>query len=78
MSTNKLASLTGSFVLALHFAAAAPAARAKPDFPVTLKTTAGTITLTSRPTRIVSLSSTGTEDLFSDGAGSQVIGLLPI
>ena len=74
MSTSKLASITtASFLLALQLAAAAPAADAKPDFPVTLKTAAGTITLTTRPSRIVSLSSTGTEDLFADGAGAQVV-----
>jgi iron complex transport system substrate-binding protein len=73
MSTSKLVLLTASFLLALQLAAAAPAAPTKPDFPVTLKTAAGTITLTTRPTRIISLSSTGTEDLFADGAGAQVV-----
>ncbi len=73
MSINKLAAFAAGLALALQLAAAAPATPTKPMFPVTIKTSAGTITLTARPTRIVSLSSTGTEDLFAIGAGSQVV-----
>jgi iron complex transport system substrate-binding protein len=39
------------------------------DFPVTV----GSVTLTQRPTHIVSLSPTATEMLFAIGAGSQVV-----
>jgi len=42
-------------------------------FPVTIHAANGDVVIKSRPTRIVSLSPTGTEDLFAVGAGSQVI-----
>jgi len=58
---------------ALLLPALASAAPLRSAFPVTIKTGAGTITLSKRPTRIVSFSSTGTEDLFAIGAGKQVI-----
>ena len=55
----------------------APAAAAKqqprPAFPVTIKAANGTVTITKRPTRIVSLSPTTTEDLYAVGAGRQVV-----
>lgn len=73
MSTKKLAPLAAGFVLALQLAATGQAATATSAFPVTLTTGAGRVTLTSRPARIVSLSSTGTEDLFAIGAGPQVV-----
>jgi len=40
---------------------------------VTIHAANGDVVIKSRPTRIVSLSPTGTEDLFAVGAGSQVI-----
>src|SRR5487761_2714495 len=43
------------------------------DFPVTLKYPGGTVTIAHRPTRIISLSPSATEDLFAIGAGRQVI-----
>jgi iron complex transport system substrate-binding protein len=59
------------------FGAAAPAAQppAKPKalFPVTIKAANGRVTIPRRPTRIVSLSPTATENLFAVGAGRQVI-----
>ena len=42
-------------------------------FPLTLTTAAGKLTIPRRPTRIVSLSATATEDLFAVGAGKQVV-----
>ena len=42
-------------------------------FPVTVHAANGDIVIKTRPTRIVSLSPTGTEDLFAVGAGAQVI-----
>lgn len=42
-------------------------------FPVTLSGGGSTVTLSRRPTRIVSLSATATEMLFAIGAGSQVV-----
>lgn len=59
------------------FGASAPAAEppAKPKalFPVTIKAANGRVTIPRRPTRIVSLSPTATENLFAVGAGRQVI-----
>ena len=43
------------------------------DFPVTIETSSGAVTVDERPTRIVSLSPTATEMLFAIGAGDQVI-----
>jgi iron complex transport system substrate-binding protein len=42
-------------------------------FPVTIHAANGDIVVKTRPTRVVSLSPTGTEDLFAVGANSQVI-----
>jgi iron complex transport system substrate-binding protein len=42
-------------------------------FPVTITTPAGKVTVSKRPSRIVSLSPTATETLFAVGAGSQVV-----
>ena len=44
-----------------------------PLFPVTVKAANGPVTISKRPTRIVSLSPTATEDLFAVGADAQVI-----
>jgi iron complex transport system substrate-binding protein len=41
-------------------------------FPVTINTSSGPVVISSRPTAIVSLSPSATEDLFAIGAGSQV------
>ena len=54
-------------------ALAGGAAAAAPQFPVTLNTANGMVTIARSPSRIVSLSPTGTEDLFAVGAGKQVI-----
>jgi cobalamin transport system substrate-binding protein len=43
------------------------------SFPLTLTTPKGPVTLAHLPKRIVSLSATGTEDLFAVGAGKQVV-----
>lgn len=53
--------------------AEATAAKPKPAFPVTIKAANGAVTIPKRPTRIVSLSPTATEDLFAVGAGRQVV-----
>jgi iron complex transport system substrate-binding protein len=54
-------------------AAPGPAANPKPLFPVTVRAANGAVTITKRPTRIVSLSATATEALFAIGAGRQVV-----
>jgi iron complex transport system substrate-binding protein len=53
--------------------AAPPPAKPKALFPVTIKASNGRVTIPRRPTRIVSLSPTATENLFAVGAGRQVI-----
>jgi len=63
-----VAALAAAVFLA-HTAGARPAA----SFPVTIHTGNGDVVLKARPTRIVSLSPSATEDLFAAGAGKQVI-----
>ena len=46
-----------------------------PSYPVTVTAANGPVTVTARPTAIVSLSPTATEMLYAVGAGSQVIGV---
>jgi iron complex transport system substrate-binding protein len=43
------------------------------SFPVTVTAANGSVTIKGRPVRIVSLSSTATEDLYAVGAGHQVV-----
>src|SRR5260370_5631471 len=43
------------------------------SFPLTLTTAKGTVTISHRPSHIVSLSPSATEDLFAVGAGKQVV-----
>jgi len=43
------------------------------DFPIKVVTSNGEVTIPHRPSRIVSLSATGTEDLYAVGAGGQVV-----
>jgi iron complex transport system substrate-binding protein len=63
--------------LALAVAAAALAGGASaatpPSFPLHVKAANGTVTIPHLPSRIISLSATGTEDLFAVGAGKQVV-----
>ena len=69
--------LSASAVVATVLLAIAGAASATPtattQFPVTITTPAGKVTVSKRPQRIVSLSPTATESLFAIGAGRQVI-----
>ena len=69
--------LRRSLVLVAALAAVlAPSAVARPHasaFPVTIHAANGDIVVKARPTRVVSLSPTGTEDLFAVGAKAQVI-----
>jgi iron complex transport system substrate-binding protein len=55
------------------FALSASAATPKPNFPVTVPAANGAVAIKTRPTRIVSLSPSATEDLWAVGAGRQVI-----
>lgn len=54
-------------------ATSAAAAGADADFPVTLESEGGSITLSEPPQRIVSLSPSATEILYAIGAGDQVV-----
>jgi len=54
--------------------ATVPSTSPKPaEFPVTIGAGATSITIPAKPTKIISLSPTATEDLFAIGAGSQVV-----
>lgn len=50
-----------------------PLAKPRPLFPVTIAAANGRVTIPRRPTRIVSLSPTATENLFAVGAGTQIV-----
>jgi iron complex transport system substrate-binding protein len=58
---------------ALLLVAQLASARGSVDFPVVVEAANGDVTVKARPTRIVSLSPTATEDLFAVGAGAQVV-----
>jgi iron complex transport system substrate-binding protein len=49
------------------------AAKERPLFPVTIRAANGSVTITKKPVRIVSLSPTSTETLYAIGAGRQVV-----
>jgi iron complex transport system substrate-binding protein len=61
-----------SALAVLAVAALALPGAASAAYPVKVTTPAGSITLTAKPVRIVSLSPTSTEDLYAVGAGPQV------
>jgi cobalamin transport system substrate-binding protein len=65
-----LAAAIAAVALAL---AAGPSSAARQAFPVTIHAANGDVAIKARPTRVVSLSPTATEDLFAVGAGSQVV-----
>jgi iron complex transport system substrate-binding protein len=70
-SNSVMSRLAGvAFLAAL---AALPAAAAPARFPLRIQAANGTVTLPQRPTRIVSLSPSATQDLYAVGAGSQVV-----
>jgi iron complex transport system substrate-binding protein len=59
--------------LAVAVSGASAGSSAPSAFPVTVVGSNGKVTVSKRPTRIVSLSATATETLFAIGAGSQVV-----
>ncbi len=74
--SRRLALAASLLVVALVPASGAAAATGTAKataFPVTVTAANGKITISKRPTRIVSLSPTATESLFALGAGPQVI-----
>jgi iron complex transport system substrate-binding protein len=60
-------------VATLVVAGSASSHRTAAAFPVMIHAANGDVTITKMPTRVISLSPTGTEDLFALGAGKQVI-----
>jgi len=48
-------------------------ARGRASFPITVHAANGAVVIKARPMRVVSLSPSGTEDLFAVGAGKQVV-----
>jgi iron complex transport system substrate-binding protein len=58
---------------AVLFVVQLAAARPSADFPITIHAANGDVLLKAKPTRIVSLSPTATEDLYAVGAGNQVV-----
>lgn len=59
--------------LAVFVSGASGARNASSAFPVTIVTPDGKVTVSRKPSRIVSLSPTATETLFAIGAGKQVV-----
>ena len=74
--SRRLALAVASFVVALVPASSAlsgTSAASATAFPVSITAGNGKVTVSKRPTRIVSISPTATESLFAIGAGKQVI-----
>jgi iron complex transport system substrate-binding protein len=72
--------LLGTFLIALVVSVIAGCGSTPPtattagdSFPLTLTTSKGKVTVAHRPSRVVSLSPTATEDLYAVGAGRQVL-----
>jgi iron complex transport system substrate-binding protein len=74
MVTIRLAALVALLLLSIPALALGRASDAAGSgYPVTVQAANGPVLIQARPTRIVSLSPTATEDLFAIGAGRQVI-----
>jgi len=65
--------LIAALAAVLGLVAASPGATSPPQFPVTIKAANGDVVIKQRPTRVVSLSPSATEDLFAVGADAQVV-----
>jgi len=70
---SRLRLLAAAVAVAVIAACPYASAAGAPLFPITVTAANGSVTLTQRPLRIVSLSASATEDLFAIGAGAQVI-----
>ncbi|MGH7860825.1 MAG: ABC transporter substrate-binding protein [Candidatus Dormibacteraceae bacterium] len=74
--SNWRVALAGLVVLTLLAACGSTGVTARAasgSFPLTMQMTTGTVTIPHRPSRIVSLSPSATQDLFAVGAGKQVV-----
>src|SRR3954469_3404255 len=75
MGHHRLAAVTGVALLLAGSGCGSSSGHkvaATAAFPVTVKSSVGPVRIAHRPTRIVSISATATEDLFAIGAGPQV------
>ena len=72
MLRRSLVVIAALVAVSLAFVGARSSA-ATPAFPITIHAANGDVVIKTRPTRVVSLSPTGTEDLFAVGAGAQVV-----
>jgi iron complex transport system substrate-binding protein len=68
-----LVALALAAAFAVFVSGAAGSSSAAVEFPVTITTPTGKVTVPKRPTRIVSLSPTATETLFAIGASPQIV-----
>jgi iron complex transport system substrate-binding protein len=68
-----LVAATALAALAIAVSGASPATSTPSSFPITVIGSNGKVTVSKRPSRIVSLSPTATETLFAIGAGPQVV-----
>jgi iron complex transport system substrate-binding protein len=68
-----LVALALAAAFAVAVSGAAGSGSAARQFPVTITTPTGKVTVAKRPTRVVSLSPSATESLFAIGAGPQVV-----
>jgi iron complex transport system substrate-binding protein len=68
-----LVALALAAALAVSVSGAAGRTAAPAQFPVTIVTPTGKVTILKRPTRVVSLSPSATESLFAIGAGRQIV-----
>jgi iron complex transport system substrate-binding protein len=73
MSRIRLVATLLAFATTLALGAEPLAAKERPLFPVTIRAANGSVTITKKPVRIVSLSPTSTETLYAIGAGRQVV-----
>ena len=73
LRSSTLVAVSVVAALAVLVQSAAGARGTPAQFPVTITTPAGAVTVAKKPRRIVSLSPTATESLFAIGAGPQVI-----
>ncbi len=72
MRTLRVALATAVATVGLALAPSVGGAATHAAWPVTVRAANGAVTITQRPTRIMSLSATATEMLYAIGAGSQV------
>ena len=73
MSRIRLGATLVALATTLALGAEPLAAKERPLFPVTIRAANGSVTITKKPVRIVSLSPTSTETLYAIGAGRQVV-----